>query len=332
VTPSPSLPPAYAAGARRFARLRLLWSSFREKPGYVGMRALARFGWVRQLVGAMHRVAFCRALPHTQRSLAEALHASRVDIRPDQNIDEFVRRLRDEGISLGLSLRPEDVQAIHTFTLDHPCFADRHPSRGFYNVEHELACRSLDKQILVAQYFNTGTESDTINSLINDPLLRLIACRYLGSEPRFVGANLWWTYPVNASEADRAEHAHLFHRDVDDFRFVKFFFYLTDVLPGDGSHVCVKGSHRKPPVSKLFDRWLIRRYSDEEISRLYPPPDILEITGAAGTGFAENTLCVHKGLTPNQSPRLLLQLQFALFDYGAMHDRRPPGSLKQIHD
>jgi hypothetical protein len=38
------------------------------------------------------------------------------------------------------------------------------------------------------------------------------------------------------------------------------------------------------------------------------------IVGAAGTGLADNTFCVHKRLTLKRQSRLLLQLQFALFD------------------
>ena len=54
------------------------------------------------------------------------------------------------------------------------------------------------------------------------------------------------------------------------------------------------------------------------------------LTSTAGTGFAENTLCVHKGMTPTRAPRLLLQLQFALYDYGVMHDRRDPATLRRL--
>lgn len=310
--------------------LQRLWSSTKENPGYVGMRALARFGLVRQAVSSAHGLAHRSTARQLEREAVAALASSRVQLDNGLGTDSFVQRLQTDGVSLGLRLRDEDVQSIHEYTLNHPCFADRSIAHGFYNAQHAHACQVLNKQILVAQYFNTGVQSQAITRLINDPLLRLIACRYLGSEPRFVGANLWWTYPVQASDADRAEHAHLFHRDVDDFRFMKFFFYLTDVLPGDGAHVCVRGSHHTPPISKQLDRWLIRRYSDSEINRIYAPQDILEITGQAGVGFAENTLCVHKGLTPHHTPRLLLQLQFALFDYGALHDNRASDTLELL--
>ena len=86
----------------------------------------------------------------------------------------------------------------------------------------------------------------------------------------------------------------------------------------------------RPPLLRRGDRWNLRRYSDAEVQGHYPPEQIVEVCGPAGTGFAENTLCVHKGMTPTRQPRLLLQLQYALFDYGAMHDRREPAALRMI--
>lgn len=188
----------------------------------------------------------------------------------------------------------------------------------------------LGKPILLAQYFNTQRNCPTIDKLRHDPLIEWIAARYIGSVPSFVGANLWWTYAVKAREEDRFKHAHLYHRDVDCFRFFKFFFYLTDVLPGDGAHVAVAGSHHRPPTLQRFDAIKVRRYADEEIDSAYAPDDIREICGPAGTGFAENTLCIHKGRTPVRQARLLLQLQFALFDYGVMHDNRDESDLHLI--
>jgi hypothetical protein len=239
-----------------------------------------------------------------------------------------VQELQKNGVAFGLQLPQDIIEDIRRYTDATPCYADREPTRGLTFDHRTAAEQALGKPILLAQYFNTAEHCPAIARLADDPVLQEIAARYLKSLPTLVGINLWWTFPVNASQEDRANHAHLFHRDVDDFRFFKFFFYLTDVLKGDGAHVCVAGSHRNPPSFKLSDKWIIRRYSDEEISSYYPNETIKEITGAAGTGFAENTLCIHKGLTPTREPRLLLQLQYALYDYGVMHDLRDPSMLK----
>jgi hypothetical protein len=309
------------------SRLSTVLNSLGTQPGYTLMRGVARFKSVRDLVarsrGVLHGARTRRFLADCQARMAESAFA-------DLDRDDFVRRLRSEGVAYGLTLQPALVAEIRHWAERNPCYADRAPQHGFELSARARAESELGKPILLAQHFNTATGCPAIARLIDDPALQWIACRYLESTPTFVGANLWWTFPVRALEADRQQHAHVFHRDVDDFRFFKFFFYLTDVPAGEGAHVCVVASHREPPRLRRGDQWNLRRYRDDEITATYAPARIHEICGLAGTGFAENTLCIHKGSTPQRQARLLLQLQFALFDYGAMHDRRDTTSLRSI--
>lgn len=305
--------------------LRTLTRGLRSQPLYTLMRMMARFASVRSTVVGS------RSLWHAGR-LRRVLQdcEARMDASQFNGIDlpTIVRDLREQGVAFGLTLPTAVVDEIRTYAERTPSFADRLEDRGIAPGARAWAEQRLGKPILLAQYFNARSDCPEIARLAEDPALRWIAAQYLQSVPTFVGANLWWTYPVDATPEDRDLHAHRFHRDVDDFRFFKFFFYLTDVAPGEGAHVLVRGSHLRPPAPRgLADRWNIRRYSDDEIAAAYAPEDVLEITGPSGTGFAENTLCVHKGRTPLSSPRLLLQLQFALFDYGNMHDERAPAHL-----
>lgn len=309
------------------SRIRVLTKSLIHQPGYTLMRVPARFRFARDTVsrarGLLHG-------PGLRRYLAE--REARLEQSVFHGIDreQFVRTLDAEGLAFGLKIPAELVAQIRQYADGAPCFADRETACGFYADQREAAERALGKPILVAQYFNTQQQCSSINALRHDPLLEWIAARYIGSIPAFVGANLWWTFPVKAREEDRFKHAHLYHRDVDCFRFFKFFFYLTDVEPGDGAHVAVAGSHRRPPVTRRFDGIKVRRYSDAEIEQTYDRAAIKEICGEAGTGFAENTLCIHKGRTPVRQPRLLLQLQFAMFDYGVMHDLRRQQELSLL--
>lgn len=311
----------------RLSRAQRVLQSFRSNPGYTLMRGVARFLTVRQLV-AISRRAFTRKQKKEYLAACESRMSE--TLFPAIDRSSFVSELRRNGAAFGLKLSAQTVEAIHQYAANTPCYADRVPSLGFRLNQRSAANAAIGKPILVAQYFNSATACPDIGRLVDDPMLQAIACEYLESAPTFVGANLWWTFPVNALESDREQHAHLFHRDVDDFRFFKFFFYLTDVVAGDGGHVCVIGSHHRPPLARFGDRWNIRRYTDKEVGDQFPANDIQEICGSAGTGFAENTLCVHKGRTPTTHPRLLLQLQFALFDYGAMHDRRDSAQLRQM--
>lgn len=307
--------------------LRDLRQALRAQSRYALMRGIARFASVRAAVGGV-RSALHRKRVHDFLGQREA--AFPASLFTGLDCSAFVARLRTDGIALGLQLPADILSSVRAYAEQNPCFADRKPELGFQTDRRRDAEARLGKPILVAQYFNTQTRCDAVSSLLHDPKLEWIAARYLGSIPTFVGADLWWTFPVKPLEADRDRHAHLFHRDVDDFRFFKFFFYLTPVHPGDGGHVCVVASHRRPPLVRLADRWQLRRYSDAEIESCFAPQRILEVCGPAGSGFAENTLCVHKGRTPTKEPRLLLQLQYALFDYGVMHDRRDPAALQML--
>ena len=117
---------------------------------------------------------------------------------------------------------------------------------------------------------------------------------------------------------------------MDDFKFVKFFFYLTDVNATSGPHVIVRGSHRVKHHASIADALRVRRYTDEEVASAFEPDKIVSITGQAGTGFAEDTLCIHKGETPTKHARLLLQLQYALNDFGIQHDEFDESRLAMI--
>lgn len=309
--------------------LKTLARGLSQAPGYTLMRGLGRFAAVRRLVAAAHRQAHARRLrgllADCEARLGDSLFAL-----PDR--EQFLRELDTGGLALGLRLPLPQVEAIARFAQHAECHADRMEAHGFTVVQREQAQAHLGKPILLAQFFNAAGRCPAIGQVAQDPLLHWLAARHLGSVPRMVGVNLWWTFPVQALKEDRHRHAHLFHRDVDDFRFLKFFFYVTDVEPGDGAHVCVVGSQGRPPARSWADRWVLRRYTDEEVAAAYPPAAVAEICGPAGTGFAEDTFCIHKGRTPTRAPRLLLQVQFALFDYGVLHDRRAPEALRRLPD
>jgi len=304
--------------------IHTLSRGLRTQPRYTLMRMLARFAVARRAVvavrAAMQHDRLERFMRDCEADMGRSLFA-------DVDRAGFVKRLRNDGVALGLALPASVVADIRAWAHANPSFADRVESRGVRPGQLATAEQRLGKPILLAQYFNARSQCPAITALARDPALLWIAAAYLRSLPTCVGSNLWWTYPVDATPEDRDVHAHLFHRDVDDFSFLKFFFYLTDVAPGEGAHVLVRGSHRRPPARSFADRWNIRRYTDDEVLATYPREDVLEVTGAAGAGFAENTLCVHKGRTPTSSARLLLQLQYGLFDYGNMHDERDPARL-----
>jgi hypothetical protein len=75
---------------------------------------------------------------------------------------------------------------------------------------------------------------------------------------------------------------------------------------------------------------LYRRIPDQDVIDFYGRESVVAMCGKAGTGFAEDTYCVHKGTPPRSKDRLILQLQFALNDYGLQHDIKDPALLQRL--
>lgn len=299
-----------------------------KQPGYVLTRAIGRFVFIRTLLNLVRKIKNKKYIEENKLIFQEIKSSS---LFYNLNVDKVIRDLELDGISTDINLPAKVVMDIKDWCSTQICYADRSTQKGF-DLKDRLAMQDkIGKTILVAQYFNTE-QCEPINALKNDPVLNQIAKLYLNCNAKCVGTNVWWTFPVVPTDHDKDEQAHMFHHDVDDVKFLKFFFYLTDVDKGDGAHIFVKNSVLNPPKIKITDGWRLRRFSDIEIENFYGPSKILELIGPAGTGFAEDTFGIHKARTPERSSRLLCQIQFSVHDLNAMHDRIDTNYLKNIND
>lgn len=299
--------------------------TLRTHPGYLAMRSISRFETVRSAV-----VAVQKAVRHPVGDYLQTLAGQRSTIFEAADPEAIAAGLDRDGYAPGLVLPAGVVEQLLSFANTHRCFVDRNPRLGFMSADADQARSRLGRKFLLAQYFNVAVESPLVDALTRDPVLLSIAARYLGSAPALVGVNLFWSYPASVSADQRSYAAQMFHYDLDDFKFLKFFFYLTDVDSESGPHVIVRASHRRKRHSSLVDRLKVRRYSDDEIEKAYGRENVVTITGPAGTGFAEDTLCIHKGLSPVSRDRLILQIQYALNDWGMQHDVKDESSLSMI--
>jgi hypothetical protein len=141
-----------------------------------------------------------------------------------------------------------------------------------------------------------------IVDLMNRPELLQTAAAYLGCAPTISGLRIDWSAPSDAGPT----HVQNFHRDYDDWRFLKLFVYLTDVDGNGGPHEYVIGSHRKS------GRFRIRPYDPRQLEREYGRERMVRITGPSGSSFVADTWGVHRGHVPSSGPRLLLQIQYSL--------------------
>jgi hypothetical protein len=204
---------------------------------------------------------------------------------------------------------PSITDAIRAFAEGAPCVARgagtpaeqyprASPAVGRYDIEESIALQSAEVQ-----------------EFATDPVMALIAQKYLGQPVMMDEVAFWWTTSKRSEDANL--NAQLFHQDRDRLSFLKFFIYLTDVEPDTGPHVYVKGSHRELPWSLRGDG----RKTDEVVRAAGLWNNVTEICGPAGSIMAVDTIGLHKGQTPLRGDRLALENEFSTSLFGMDYER-----------
>lgn len=185
------------------------------------------------------------------------------------------------------------------------------PERALFDAQRPLAARyDFEERQYLAH--------PVVQHLLGDQSLIALAQAYFGAVPINDLMAFWWSAPQPTASSEAAQ---LFHYDLDRQKFLKFFFYLTDVGPDNGPHCYVRGSHVHKPPRFYADR----RFSDEEVAQAFPADDIREVHGPAGTIVAGDTLCLHKGKPLVSGARLIFQVEFTLSLFGQTYETLPVG-------
>jgi hypothetical protein len=165
---------------------------------------------------------------------------------------------------------------------------------------------------MAAYHLATVVACPWLMTAINRADILRLASAFLGCKPTLCSIGVRWSFPD--SKAPDATQA--FHRDPDDWRFLKLFVYLTDVMDGEsGPHTFVAGSHntRRPLRAKT--------YAQEQLEARFGKQNMRAILGVRGTTFIADTSGIHAGIAPQRAPRLLLQAQYSILPNFALHYR-----------
>ena len=158
--------------------------------------------------------------------------------------------------------------------------------------------------------------SDDILRIANDDKILSLVSAYFGCKPTITIMDAWWT-KTGPYDTDALFQDDMYHRDVEDFKFLKFFIYLTDVAPENGAHCFVRGSQ----LSKQFTaRGPI---ADSAVKAVFAPADQLVLTGKAGCGFLEDTWGLHRSLPAKLGERLLLSITYSLTSFNPQSPDKP---------
>jgi hypothetical protein len=290
--------------------LRLSISSYRRSQRYLEggtshflMYVFARFRLVRSLVVWFYSLRRTTPLPAAGPTFVE-----------DVNVDAAVQCISQDGYFSGLRLRADVVEELQTFSALAPCFGDGNRDYPFLYADRVNAEQQYGERFKLGRYNHALLASPLLQALSRDPQLLAIAREYLRTEPVLIGVRMWWSFVGPADADEQRMSAQGFHYDIDGYRGLTFFFYLTDVGLSNGPHVYVRGSHNRKSWKHTVS--IYKGRSDAEINECYGLERQVVSCGSAGSGFAEDILGFHKGVHPESGDRLIVQLRYGLRDYG----------------
>jgi hypothetical protein len=221
-----------------------------------------------------------------------------------RDAESILKKLQTCGYAEGINLSSEALNGLIAFCNSNEFTSDRGTE---FKVPISFSDSSAPGSSSIYSLMNPHLESKIVEQLIYSSPLRTLAERYLNAEPTLMNSQIWYTFPKDGLQA---HHNFGFHYDIDDYRFLKFFFYLDEVDDGAGPHVIISGTHNEGSVFKFFNR----RISDCAAFKRYPGK-VITMKGCAGAGFAEDTFCYHKGQHPSRR-RVILQIQFGISKIG----------------
>jgi len=241
-----------------------------------------------------------------------------------KSIGLIAEHIRRDGYCIFERKLPENMQqALVEFALRVPAKPLATPKNdSFTQFEYRLLADCLyDRTNIVSTLYNfdlqTIAEQSVVQELLTDETILSVARAYLGAEQVIKQSMaMWWStnYLRGKPSSLAAQH---FHFDMDGIKFLKFFFYLSDVGTENGPHCYIRGSHGRKPRGLLKDG----RISDEEILTHYTVDQVMEITGGRGTIFVADTRGFHKGKAIQSGERLMAQLELATSLFGPEHQK-----------
>ncbi|MEM7065844.1 MAG: hypothetical protein AAF572_22110 [Cyanobacteria bacterium P01_B01_bin.77] len=276
---------------------------FSEDPNFFWMQYLARFQFIREW-STRDNFAPETTGANTLRSISL-----------DDSLEDAHKILWNYGYYRGIRLAPAILEEVIEFSRTYPCYGDRDPNIKMTIDQREQVEAELGRTFKLASYFDGHESCKAFQQLKQDPTLKAIAAHYLGHEPKYHRGELMWSFPRVLTVEEKIASAQVLHCDINDYKTVKFFFYITDVDMESGPHVYIKGSHHNRSLWHQMIGQSIAGIPDADLIERYGPENVATALGPAGFGFVGDPYVLHRGSTPSKRPRLLLQLEFGMNTY-----------------
>jgi hypothetical protein len=303
---------ARVKAGRMLARLPTYLADARAHPGWTFMFLFGRFLLARRLSAAF--------VPRVNGFAAAPADGADAEALSDASASSVADTVRRDGICTGLRLPAATVAEIRAFADNTTCYASMDRRMPFLPGEHAEAERRYGRTILVGHFLEAVLDCPAAAAVARNRWLHAVAAEYLGAAPKIIATRLWWSFPAAAANQTDLSLASQdsFHFDLDDWKQIKFFFYLTDVDERTGPHIYARGSHARRPLSHQFTLFVGK--PDAAIIAAYGAEALETVTGPAGSGFVEDPFGFHTGSVVQRDRRLILEISFGIS--GVLRRRR----------
>ncbi len=256
-----------------------------------------------------------------------------LNLQTKQNFDKALASIRQNGYHIFDSKLSENfVDKLVEYAKTTPCkyrkIAENSTGTN-YKIDVVNVEEIFDENQIKSPVYQFGMEKiiacKEIQKLVFDSSLLAFAQEYLNTKPIVDLLAMWWSVPYAGK--GKSEAAQMYHFDLDRLKFIKFFFYLTDVDGETGPHCYVRGSQKKLHPTLQRDG----RFTDEEVEAAFGKENLMELGGKKGTIMAVDTRGLHKGKDLTKDKRLIFQIEFANSMFGQTYPliKKPTLDLKE---
>lgn len=222
--------------------------------------------------------------------------------------ENILKNIQKKGIFKGFHLKKNVIDEILENLKNKKFSVNRDK-----NKKISLNQKTENDGIYICRYLNPHKDLKLVRDIAFNNKIINIAGKYFGTNPIVQSTQIWWTFS-STDESGRyvnpPGNEFGFHYDVDDFKFLKLFIYLSDVDEKSGPHYFIEKKGKKN-----LKEFINRRISDSEASEKYSDRIIL-IKGEKGTSFIEDTSFYHKGSNPKiNNSRGILQVIYGISEW-----------------
>ena len=219
--------------------------------------------------------------------------------KPNYQLDSsfpLVKKIRESGVGIIENFKGENDCALKL--IDHfQKFIKSDVNEKINEANIENKTHKSFYKFKITSLFN---DQDLLK-LADDKFILSNITQYFGFKPYLREINVSVDYKYK-NEADSPKFTQLFHRDPDDLKLIKVFFYLNDVNNENGPFQYVLKSHLKP--------WKDVEYYHNENSKRNSEKEIYTAIGKKGTMIFADTNGLHRGLVLKEKFRVMLTLMY----------------------